>query len=84
MHPGPFSNPHDVCVLCLSQEARSLAIEYSMKACGYLSTKLADVTDPLQMAFMAYALDRCGHVSRSDAYSRLKLMNRTSELSQCL
>lgn len=63
------------------QEKTSRAMTSSALACDYLSSKMTEVIDPLQMSLIAYALDQCGHVSRDQAYHMLRLMNRTGKTS---
>lgn len=46
------------------------------KACNYMAGKLASITDPFQMAIVAYALQVSNHEARSVAYELLKAMKR--------
>ena len=50
-----------------------------LKAADYLYGYLAKISDPLQMAMVAYSLHEARHRGRNDAYSRLKSRRVTSE-----
>ena len=41
-----------------------------------MATKVDKITDPLQMAMVAYALHVSGHNSKQSAFERLKTMKR--------
>ena len=62
-----------------SQEASSAVASVNQQAAQYLATKVPHITDPYQMAIVAYALQAANHRSRDDAYNRLKAMRRSGQ-----
>ena len=52
------------------------------RAADYLGNLVPEITDPLQMAMTAYALNELKHKTKDDAYARLKSMKREGKC-QC-
>nr|UCK81481.1 macroglobulin-complement related protein-like 3 [Arenicola marina] len=63
----------------LTGEAKTLADQATEQAAAYLSTKIAAITDPFQMAITAYALQAAAHKTRDEAFNKLRNMNRSDE-----
>jgi hypothetical protein len=66
------------CYYCtvITQNTKANAEYAILRATEYMAQKIDRITDPLQMAMMAYALHVAGHNSRQSAYERLKTMKR--------
>ncbi|KAK2166587.1 hypothetical protein LSH36_37g00032 [Paralvinella palmiformis] len=60
----------------LTSDAKSRAVRGAISGAEYLSSKLRSITDSFQMALVAYALDKAGHVSKDEAFSLLQSMAR--------
>jgi len=56
------------------QDAKQKADAAVDRAAQYLADKIMNVTDPFQMAILAYALQVSHHKDRDTAYSQLRPM----------
>ena len=61
------------------QEAQTQSKGAMELAGEYLASKMYDLTDPYQLALTAYALQRAGHRTKDEAFSRLLGMRREGE-----
>ena len=59
----------------MKETAKNSALEY-------LEPLVGKVTDPYQMAILAYSLQISGSAKRTDAFDRLATMKRTSKFTE--
>ena len=61
------------------QETKAHAEVAKQRGSEYLASKYMLISDPLQLAMTAYALDVANHREKDNAYYRLRTFNRTCE-----
>lgn len=62
--------------MCDLQDVKATAQHAVLQASEYLASKVSLITDPWQMAVVAYALHVAGHKGKDTAYEKLKTMKR--------
>jgi len=63
------------------QDAKQRADAAASRAANYLASKIMYVTDPFQIAILAFALQAAHHKERDTAYNRLRLMGSEHQTS---
>lgn len=61
------------------QDAKAKANSALKDGVEYLASKYTEITDPLQLAMTAYALEEARHREKDNAYLRLRTFNRTGQ-----